>query len=84
MRLLAGQINQETNSFSPITANVQTFKDHFFLQGDEIPLRLKGLNTELAGFMDVVEREKCESVYTLAAQAVTTGPLLREAFDFFY
>jgi microcystin degradation protein MlrC len=82
MRLLAGQINQETNSFSPITADVQTFKDHFFLQGDEIPLQLKGLNTELAGFMDVVEREKCESVYTLATQAVTTGPLLREAFDF--
>lgn len=82
MRLMIGQICQETNSFSPVSANIQSFMDHLFLEGDEIPRRLKDTNTEIAGFIDVVAREKCQPIYTLVAQAVTSGPVDRNALDF--
>jgi len=82
MRVAMGQIMQETNSFSPIPATVQTFKDHLFLEGNEIPCKLKDTNSEVAGFIDVVDREKCEPIYTVVTQAVTCGPVRRDALDF--
>ncbi len=82
MRLIVGQVYQETNSFSPTLSTLESYKDHFFLEGEEIPARLHDANTEIAGFMDVVKKEKCEPVYTLSAQAVTSGPVKEEALDF--
>lgn len=82
MRLVVGMIIQETNSFSSVSTSIQSFKDVMFLEGDEIPLKLKRTNTEVAGFMDRVCKEKCDSVYTLATSASSSGPVQREALDF--
>jgi microcystin degradation protein MlrC len=82
MRLLTGQIYQETNSFSPILATLDFFTDHVYLEGEEIPKRLKGINTEIAGFIDVIQKEKCDPIYTIAAQSVTSGSVKKDAMDY--
>jgi len=82
MRLVIGEIMQETNSFSSITASVEDFENCIFLEGNEILQKLKDTNTEVAGFVDVIRKEKCDSVYTLAANAVPSGFVQRKTLDF--
>ncbi len=82
MRIAVGQISQESHSFAPASISIQNFKDYVFLEGDEIPQRLENTNTTIAGFMDVMQRENFDPVYTLVAKAVSSGPLKREALDF--
>jgi microcystin degradation protein MlrC len=81
VRLAVGQIYQESNSFSPILTTLESFKDQLFLEGDEIPLRLQGINIEIAGFIDVIQKKRCEPIYTIVAQSVTAGPVKKEALD---
>ena len=82
MRILVSQILQESHSFTVIPGKIESFKNHLFLEGADIPRRLRNINNEISGSIDVIEREGVEPVYGLAAQSVTTGPLEAETFSY--
>ena len=81
MRIIVAQINQESHSFTTVPGTLQSFKDCMFYEGNDIGSKLRGINSEIAGFIDVAEEEKLEPVYTIATRAVTSGPITEEAFS---
>jgi len=82
MRLFVGMIIQETNSFSSASTSIQRFKECMFLEGNKIPQKLKDTNIEIAGFIDVVNKERYNPIYSLATSADSGGPVQKEALDF--
>lgn len=49
MRLAAGYILQEANTFSPLETTLDDFRADHLCLGDEILQRFRGTNTEMAG-----------------------------------
>jgi microcystin degradation protein MlrC len=81
MKIAIGAIIQETNTFSPVPATLDHFRGVFYLTGEEIPNRLSDSSTEISGFYEVLRNTPHEIVPTVAAMAVSGGPLTRETYQ---
>jgi microcystin degradation protein MlrC len=83
MKIFLSGLYQETNSFSPIRTDLETFRRGYLLTGEAIRSELKGTNTEIGGFYSALEKdgEPMEIIAGHAAWAVTSGPLKREALE---
>ncbi|MBK35828.1 MAG: microcystin degradation protein MlrC [Gemmatimonadetes bacterium] len=78
MRVLIGELKQETSSFNPRLAERELFEE---LCGDEIFSR-EGTNTELAGALDVfAEHDDIEVVPAFAAWSCSSGPVATSTLD---
>ncbi len=77
-RVAIGEVKQESNSFSPFRTTVASFEDGYLLFADEVTARLRGTNSEVAGFLDA---SGMEFVPTVAAWSLSGGPLTRQTFD---
>ena len=82
MRLAAGCIMQETNTFSPLKTTIEDFRADHLCFGDEILERFRGTNTEVSGVAEAARLEGAELVPILFARAISSGRLTHEAFDF--
>ncbi|MCC7276632.1 MAG: M81 family metallopeptidase [Alphaproteobacteria bacterium] len=80
MRVIVGQFCHETNTFSVQKADVEDFAKLFCYRGDEVPARLRGTNSEIAGFLDVAEREGWAVRHTVATFANPSGPVTDRAW----
>lgn len=78
MRILIARLNHETNSFSPVVTNLQSFDPHF---DEEAANFAKGSNTALGAFYDYAMRKNAEIIVPLAATANPSGPVEDEAFE---
>src|SRR6185369_10863679 len=67
MRIALAEIAQETDSFSPIVADLQDFQAYGLYLGNEILERMRGVGP-LGGFLEVVAEQKAP---------ITLLPLLR-------
>lgn len=56
MKLIIGSFIQEKNSFSTSKTDVQSFKEHEFLVGDEIILSNNKKGTEVGAFIKATEK----------------------------
>jgi microcystin degradation protein MlrC len=83
MKIVVGGIYHETNSFSNVPTDVESFKNVLFLEGREVVDQLRSTTSEMAGFVTAAERFKFELVPTLWAWGVSTGPVKTEALDYF-
>lgn len=83
MKIFVSGLYQETNSFSPIRTDIDTFRRGYLLSGKAIRAELKGTNTEIGGFYRALEDdgEPMEIIAGHAAWAVTSGPLKKEALE---
>ena len=81
MRIAIGKFSQETNTLAPQPATLQSFRDTMLVSGDEIAERLRGTATEIGGILDAAESLGVEIVPTVAAKAVSSGKVTREAFE---
>jgi microcystin degradation protein MlrC len=81
MKIAVGAVIQETNTFSPVPATLESFERTYFLKGEEIPRLLGNSSTEITGFYDIFGGGECELVPTLAAMAVSGGRLERPAYN---
>lgn len=78
-RVLVAELKQETATFNPARTHYDDFRIH---AGDEILAAYKGTKTELAGAIDVFERDGgIEVVPTVAAAAVSGGPIAAADLD---
>lgn len=83
MRIYAGGIIQETNTFCPNRTELDLFRRGYLLQGLDIEQQLSGTNTEFAGFFEYLGHEpEVEVIPGLAAWAVASGVIEKGAFDF--
>ena len=75
MRVVVGGLMQESNSFSPIHADLDGFRRSYLVSGSEILDRFRGKGAELSGFIAAAEREGVSLLPTVAAAAPSAGPL---------
>ena len=80
-RVLYGQLEHETNSFSIVPTDIGSFRAMWYLKGADIPARLRGTNSEIGGFLDAGERHGWTMVPTLAALAYSSGPMRRDVWE---
>ena len=80
MRIAIGQFMEESNTFVRQRADLDHFRATQLFHGEEVVARLRGTRAEIGGFLDVLEPAGVEIVSTVAANAVSSGPVTREAF----
>lgn len=79
MRIAVASLMQESNTFAPVPATVQTFADGYLLEGPSV-MELRGTASEVGGFLDVFEATGVDVVPVLAAQAISGGVVLAPDF----
>ena len=81
MRFFTGGINHETNTFSPIPAEIQRFYDMHYDRGQDLIDRARGTRTVIGGFIDAAERLRIELVPSIHCFAMPSGAVTRDAWD---
>ncbi len=81
MRVVAGQISHETNSFSPVSTGLEEFRARGYATGEEVTERFLGTRTPLGGFFSAGEEAKMEILPTVAASAVPSGIVCADAYQ---
>jgi microcystin degradation protein MlrC len=81
MRIAVGQFFQESNTFSPIPTTLETFRSVFLRRGDELLTGFGESRVEVPGFLATLKQAGVEAVPLLAACALASGALTREAFE---
>lgn len=71
----------ESHSFSPLKTELRAFEDEALLTGDTLLNHYRGTATELGGFLEVLENQKCVAVPIIAAAAVPAGEVSDEALN---
>src|SRR5262249_5371227 len=81
MRIAIGQFMEESNTFVRQRADLEHFRATQLLYGEAVVARLRGTRAEIGGFLDVLGPAGVEIVPTVAANAVSSGPVTRQAFE---
>jgi microcystin degradation protein MlrC len=80
-RVLTGDLNHETNTFSRRPTGTPEFESYLVVEGPEILARFRDVNHEQAGFIDCAARYGWELVPTVVASANPGGTVTAEAFE---
>lgn len=80
MRVVVGGLMQESNSFSPIRADLDGFRHGYLVAGTDILERFRGKGAELSGFIAAAAAQDVEVVPTVAAWASSAGHLASADF----
>jgi len=78
MRILIARLNHETNSFSPVVTNLESFNPHFDADAAQFA---DGSNTALGAFYAYAVQKNAEIIVPLAATANPSGPVEDVAFE---
>jgi microcystin degradation protein MlrC len=78
-RILVAECLQEISSFNPVPSRDDLFAVH---HGDDMFARQRGLNTYVAGALDVLEATRgVELVPAYSARSISAGQLTRDGFE---
>jgi microcystin degradation protein MlrC len=81
MKLVIGSFIQETNSFSTIKTDLQSFKELEFLMGNEIISYHSKKGTEIGAFIEVAGKENVQLLPLVSASAGAGGIVTAEAYN---
>ena len=81
MRVVTGGISHETSTFTTVETDWQSYKERFYLRGEEILNTFRGTNTPIGGFIDGAKTHGFELIPTVFAEAHPSGPTPRNIFD---
>jgi microcystin degradation protein MlrC len=80
-RVLVGGIWHETNTFSPLPTDLESFRRFQYLEGAALLETLAGTNTEIGGMIAAAPRHDIELVPSVHAGAIPSGLVTRAALD---
>lgn len=80
-RVLSAEIAHETNTFSRIATDEQSFRNCFYLRGDEALTQRAAANTELAGFVAAAQQYGWRLQHLHSAGAGPSGKVTSATFD---
>ena len=85
MKIVAAQMKHETHSFVNETTPLGsfTFAGEQPPSGKEAKVGCRGQNTALAAFVDFLEKRKIEVLVPVMGEAMPSGPVEDEAFEWF-
>ncbi len=82
MRLLLAMMKHETNTFSPVPTDLARFRAWGMHEGPEVVKAYRGTNHPIAAFIDLAEAAGAEIVTPVAAEAMPSGLVQREAYEY--
>jgi microcystin degradation protein MlrC len=82
MRLLLAMLKHETNTFSPVPTPLQRFRDWGLHEDEAVVGAYRGTNHPLAAYLDLAAAHGAEIVTPVAAEAMPSGPVSAEAYDY--
>ncbi len=82
MRLLVAMMKHETNTFSPVVTDLDRFMAWGGYVGDEAYKAYKGTGMPFGAYLDIAEAAGHEVVTPVAAEAMPSGPVKAEAYEF--
>ena len=81
-RFLLAMLKHETNTFSPIVTDMQRFRDWGLHEDENVVKAYRGTNHPIAAYIDLAEDMDAEIVSPVAAEAMPSGYVQREAYDY--
>jgi microcystin degradation protein MlrC len=81
-RFLLAMLKHETNTFSPIVTDLQRFRDWGLHEDAAVVTAYRGTNHPIAAYIDLAEDMDAEIVSPVAAEAMPSGYVQREAYDY--
>lgn len=82
MRILAAMMKHETNTFSPVRTDLARFRSWGLHEGANVITAYRGTNHPLAAYIDLAEARGAELVTPIAAEAMPSGLVEAEAYDY--
>jgi microcystin degradation protein MlrC len=82
MRILIAMMKHETNTFSPVVTDLARFRAWGLHEGPDVVRAYRGTNHPIAAFIDLAESVGAEIVTPVAAEAMPSGLVRREAYDY--
>lgn len=79
--VLTAEFASENNTFKKGLTEIHDFEVDSLLEGDAAIRARREANTELAGFVDVAEKEGWRLIHTISAAASPSSPVSRAAYD---
>src|SRR5215212_1050941 len=81
MRVAIAELKQETNTFVPQPTTLADFDAWHHWRGADLVHGSRDTNTEIAGFLDVLESAKIEPIPILATFAMSGGKVVNTTFQ---
>jgi len=81
MRLVIAMMKHETNTFSPIRTDWQRFLDWGAHLGEDARRAYEGTGMPMAAYIDLGKRIGAEIVTPVAAEAMPSGPVSKDAYE---
>ncbi len=80
-RVVVGEINHETNTFSPIATGLDRFAQRSLHYGQEMLGRFAGTRSGIGGYIDAARSADVTLVPAVSGSAVPSGTVTREAYE---
>ncbi len=82
MRFAIGGFNHETNAFSNVPTNVESFRSYTLLHGEELLQKLRGIRGYVGGSIDEADAEGIELVPVMYCVTNPSGLITPETYDY--
>ncbi len=79
-RVLVAQIMHETNTFSRLSTDLDSYRARYLYHDDELETHFRGTRTEIGGILDSAEEYDWVLVRSIAANATPSGKVTAEAW----
>ena len=80
-RIFIGSFSHETNTFWPRKTGRDEFVSRYYLRGQDVVKKFSRTLTPLGGFIDVLNENNVEAIFSVAASAEPSGYVTREAYE---
>jgi microcystin degradation protein MlrC len=81
-RVLIAMMKHETNTFSPVPTDLQRFRDWGLHEDEDVVTAYRGTNHPIAAYIDLADEMKAEIVSPVAAEAMPSGYVQKEAYAY--
>jgi microcystin degradation protein MlrC len=82
VKFLIAMMKHETNTFSPVPTDLKRFRDWGLHEGEAVVRAYKGTNHPTGAFLDIAAELGANVVTPVAAEAMPSGYVAREAYDY--
>ena len=81
MRIATGGLSHESSTFTPVPTTIESYRERFLLEGDDILNTFAGTNTPIGGFIAGAQAHDFELIPTLFGEPQPSAPTPRPLYD---
>ncbi len=81
MRVATGGLSHESSTFTPVPTTIESYRERFLLEGDDILNTFAGTNTPIGGFIAGAQAHDFELIPTLFGEPQPSAPTPRPLYD---